>query len=111
MPLPQDVTTIQRLLGLAQYLSKFLPHLSDITKLLRELTQKDTVWDWGQAQQLRTLEESQHPVHPYYSTTMSRRRLHCNVMPLRQALVLAEWSASRVCLEGTDSYRNTLRSN
>ena len=51
MPPPQDVAAIQRLLGLAQYLSKFLPHLSDITKPLRELTQKDTVWVWGPAQQ------------------------------------------------------------
>ena len=39
MPQPEDVAAVQRLLGLAQYLSKFLPHLSDITKPLRELTQ------------------------------------------------------------------------
>ena len=42
MPPPTDVTAVQRLLGLTQYLSKFLPHLSDLTKPLRELTQKDT---------------------------------------------------------------------
>ena len=34
MPTPKDVAAVQRLLGLAQYLSKFLPHLSDITKPL-----------------------------------------------------------------------------
>ena len=32
MPQPDNVAAIQRLLGLAQYLSKFLPHLSDVTK-------------------------------------------------------------------------------
>ena len=32
MPAPTDKTGVQRLLGLAQYLSKFLPHLSDLTK-------------------------------------------------------------------------------
>ena len=37
------MAAIQRLLGLAQYLSKFLPHLSDITKPLRELTQRHQV--------------------------------------------------------------------
>ena len=42
MPKPTDVAAIQRLLGMSQYLSKFLPHLSDITKPLRDLTQKDT---------------------------------------------------------------------
>ena len=38
MPNPTDVPGVQRLLGLAQYLAKFLPHLSDITKPLRDLT-------------------------------------------------------------------------
>ena len=51
MPPPEDVAAIQRLLGLAQYLSKFLPHLSDMTKPLRELTQKDVEWVWSQPQQ------------------------------------------------------------
>ena len=71
MPPPTDVAAVQRLLGLAQYLSKFLPHLSDVTKPLRELTQKDTEWDWGQAQQdaLETLKKavSSTPVLRYYN--------------------------------------------
>ena len=62
---------VQQLLGLAQYLSKFLPHLSDITKPLRELTQKETEWEWGQAQQdaLQTLKTavSGTPVLRYYN--------------------------------------------
>ena len=37
---PSDVTVVQRLLGLAQY---FLLHHSDLTKPLRDLTQKETV--------------------------------------------------------------------
>ena len=71
MPPPTDVAAVQRLLGLAQYLSKFLPHLSDITKPLRELTQKDTEWVWEQAQQdaLAALKQSvsSTPVLRYYS--------------------------------------------
>ena len=51
MPLPTNIAAVQRLLGLAQYLSKFLPHLSQITKPLRVLTQKDTEWLWESAQQ------------------------------------------------------------
>ena len=70
MPQPDDVAAIQRLLGLAQCLSKFLPHLSDI-KPLRELTQKDTEWTWGPAQQnaLETLKKavSSTPVLRYYN--------------------------------------------
>ena len=51
MPAPTDKAGVQRLLGLAQYLSKFLPRLSDITKPLRELTQNDIQWFWGENQQ------------------------------------------------------------
>ena len=70
MPPPADVAAVQRLLGLTQYLSKFLPHLSDLTKPLRELTQKDTAWEWGEVQQ-KALEQlkaavSSTPVLRYY---------------------------------------------
>ena len=50
MPAPTDKTGIQRLLGMIQYLSKFLPHLSDMTKPLRDLTQQDVEWCWGDGQ-------------------------------------------------------------
>ena len=70
-PPPTDVAAVQHLLGLAQYLSKFLPHLSDITKPFRELTQKDTEWEWNQAQQdaLESLKKavSSTPVLCYYN--------------------------------------------
>ena len=71
MPVPTNVTAIQRLLGMAQYLSKFLPHLSQITKPLRGLTQKDTEWLCESTQQL-TFEElkkavSCTPVLRYYN--------------------------------------------
>lgn len=71
MPPPTDVAAVQRLLGLTQYLSKFLPHLSDLTKPLRELTQKDVEWVWDHAQQhaLETLKNAvtSTPVLRYYS--------------------------------------------
>ena len=50
MPAPTDKAGVQRLLGLAQYLSKFLPNLSDMTKPLREQTQQETEWCWDDAQ-------------------------------------------------------------
>lgn len=48
MPPPTDKLGVKRLLGLAQYLAKFLPHLSDITKPLR---QTDVPFIWEDAQQ------------------------------------------------------------
>lgn len=71
MPPPTDVAAVRRLLGFTQYLSKFFPHLSDITKPLRELTQQDTEWTWDQAQQgaLHTLKKAvtSIPVLRYYN--------------------------------------------
>ena len=71
MPPPTDVAAVRRLLGFTQYLSKFLPHLSDITKPLREITQLDTEWSWDHAQQnaLDTLKKAvtSTPVLRYYN--------------------------------------------
>ena len=71
MPPPKDVAAVRRLLGLTQYLSKFLPHLSDITKPLRELTQKEVDWIWDKAQQsaLDSLKKAvtSTPVLRYYN--------------------------------------------
>ena len=50
MPAPTDKAGVQRLLGMVQYLSKFHPNLSDMTKPLRELTQQDVEWCWEDAQ-------------------------------------------------------------
>ena len=60
MPPPKDVVGVQQLLGIVQYLNKFLPHLSYMTNPLRELTQKETDWIWDQPQQgaLETLKQA-----------------------------------------------------
>ena len=71
MPPPTDVAAVRRLLGFTQYLSKFLPHLSDITKPLRGITQLDAEWTWDHTQQhaLDTLKRAvtSTPVLRYYN--------------------------------------------
>ena len=71
MPPPTDVAGVQRLLGMIQYLSKFLPSLSDMTKPLRELTGKEVAWAWDQPHQdvLDALKRAvaSTPVLRYYS--------------------------------------------
>ena len=71
MPAPTDRLGVQRLLGLAQYLAKFLPHHSDITKPLRDLTQSNVLWVWNEAQQtaFEKLKEmvTRTPVLRYYN--------------------------------------------
>lgn len=49
MPRPVDVKGVQRLLGMVNYLSKFCDHLSDGCEILRQLTHKDSIWEWSDA--------------------------------------------------------------
>ena len=71
MPAPTDKLGVHRLLGLAQYLAKFLPHHSDVTKPLRDLTQSNVLWVWNEAQQtaFEKLKEmvTRTPVLCYYN--------------------------------------------
>lgn len=43
---PENITELQRLLGMATYLSKFVSNLSNLTEPLRNLLVKDTEWIW-----------------------------------------------------------------
>ena len=41
---------LKSFLGAIQYLTKFLPRLSEQTEKLRRLLKKDSVWNWGKEQ-------------------------------------------------------------
>lgn len=43
---PENVADIQRLLGMLNYESKFIPNLSELTAPLRQLLNKETEWHW-----------------------------------------------------------------
>ena len=44
MPRPTDKAGVRRLLGMVNYVSKFIPNLSDLTTLLRLLLHEDVLW-------------------------------------------------------------------
>ena len=46
MPTPSDVKSLRRALGMINYLAKFLPNLSSMSEVLRQLVQKDVNWHW-----------------------------------------------------------------
>jgi len=48
MPPPQDVASLQRLLGMSRYLSQYVPNESTITAPLRELLKKNVEWSWNE---------------------------------------------------------------
>jgi hypothetical protein len=51
MPAPKDVAGVKRVLGLVQYLAKFIPNLSDVSDPLRILVKNDVQWHWNREQQ------------------------------------------------------------
>ena len=46
MNLPQNVEAMKRLLGMVNYLSRYLFNLSDMCEPLRQLTHSDVIWEW-----------------------------------------------------------------
>ena len=51
MPPPEDKKGTERLLGVVNYLAKFVPNMSTITKPIRELLRSDVEFQWGDAQE------------------------------------------------------------
>ena len=51
MPAPDDKATLQRFLGMTNYLNKFIKNYSEKTAPLRELLRNDVVWSWTEAHQ------------------------------------------------------------
>ena len=51
METPKDPSELRRFLGMVNQLSKFQPHVADLTKPLRDLLSTKNNWTWGEAQQ------------------------------------------------------------
>ena len=81
MVAPDGVTSLKRFLGLAQYLAKFLPRLSQVTEPLRQLTEESVPWRWGKAEQeaFEMVKElaTKHPVLTYYDPS-KELEVHCD---------------------------------
>ncbi|GFN90308.1 Pol polyprotein [Plakobranchus ocellatus] len=50
MPEPRDTTELRRYLGVVNYLCRYMPHLSTVSKPLNLLLMKDVAWTWGPEQ-------------------------------------------------------------
>ena len=47
MPNPESKQDLQRLLGMVNYLAKFIPNMSEVTSNLKVLLKKDVAWNWS----------------------------------------------------------------
>uniref|UniRef100_A0A671XRU6 ribonuclease H n=1 Tax=Sparus aurata TaxID=8175 RepID=A0A671XRU6_SPAAU len=76
MPPPTDVKGVQRLVGMVNYLAKFYEHLSDDCEILRQLTHKESLWEWSEVQEsaFKRLKDkiTQVPVLKYYEPQNGR---------------------------------------
>ncbi|XP_064475528.1 uncharacterized protein K02A2.6-like [Ornithodoros turicata] len=71
MPAPQSVSELRSFFGMLNHLAKFLPHMAEKTKALRDLLASDAAWYWGPQQQeaFEKIKEelASTPVLTYYS--------------------------------------------
>lgn len=70
---PTSVTELKRVLGMFNYLGRFVPNMSTISKPMTDLLRKDTEWCWGPRQQesFNAVKEKvcNAPVLTYYDPT------------------------------------------
>ena len=70
MPRPDDKKAVQRLLGCVNYLSRFMPTISEVSEPLRKLTEKNAmfVWESQQEEAFQAIKNmiSSTPVLKYY---------------------------------------------
>ena len=81
MPTPTDKTAVRRLLGMINYLSRFVPQLTDMAEPLRVLTRKEAIFEWTDVQNAAwtRIQEaiSTAPVLRYYDSRLSTE-LQCD---------------------------------
>ncbi|GFW05216.1 retrovirus-related Pol polyprotein from transposon 297 [Trichonephila clavipes] len=52
IPTPKSKTEVRRLLGMMNFLSKFIPNVSKVTAPLREIIHENVEFNWGKEQEL-----------------------------------------------------------
>ena len=82
MPTPTDKAGFQRLLGMINYFSKFIPKMSDFTSPLRQLLHQDVEWHWEEQRGtgFKKVKEAL-ALPPLMGTMMQRKSQHSKSMP------------------------------
>ena len=63
LPSPTCVKDVERFLGMVQYMAPFIPKLSEMTTILRDLKRKDVMWNWTPSHQQKFMEIKDHIIN------------------------------------------------
>ena len=90
---PSDATEVRSLLGMSNYCSRFIPAYATLTQPLRELTQKDTPWEWTDLHD-RTLKQlknalAEAPVTAYFDPDKPTE-INVDASPVGLGAILAQ---------------------
>ena len=73
-PPPTNITELQRFLGMANQLAKFIPNLASVTAPLCSLLRKDTEWMWTDQQEMAFQQVENLLLSPPVLTHYSKER-------------------------------------
>ena len=113
MARPTDKAGVQRLLGMVNYVNKFIPNMSDLTSPLRQLLHQDVEWHWeGQHETgFEKVKEAlaRSPVLGYYD---AKKELTSGCQLNRSGCSVDSRGATHsLCFKGTDAHPAELRPN
>lgn len=93
---PKSMEEVRIFLGLVNYVGKFIPNLATITEPLRNLTKKDTTFEWNEEHEV-TFEQSKlqlsNPMVLGYYNTKDRTMLFADASPVGLGSVLVQYQA------------------
>ena len=105
---PQNVSKARSFLGLAQFVSKFVPNLSSIAEPIQRLTHKNAEFKWGKEQQVafeKLKELITHVDALVYFYVNSRTRIVADASPVGLGAVLTQLHGSEWRVIGYASRR------
>ena len=87
---PRDISEVRRLLGMVNYLGKFLPNLAQETELIRSLLCEGNEFQWGESQEKAfTKKKNFLRVHLFCAIIIQIR--NCESQRMRRFMELAQF--------------------
>ena len=90
---PENATEVRSFLGMAQYSARFIPNFSTITEPLRNLTKKDSAWQWeeGEENAFRNIQDAlTEEVTTSFFDPQQETTIHVDASPVNVAGILSQ---------------------